>query len=200
MDQVAEAPTSTPEASQVVPEPEVPVNPPQTLETTQQALRDDAFTVELPQVGEITIRKLGFIAKNDLFALLAREVSAIFEEGGSIGTLLDTLDVSEDTITALRTGGTGADKQIEVMSQLFITFALRAPQMLEDLFLLIFQCSPETREAFRSIIKSPDFDDELAFRILNGFIDLNGSAFVDFFVGWRGLLEKAISLRTQNQT
>lgn len=182
---VAKAPSSTPKAD----------------DTDLKVVRPEIINLTLPEIGDVVIRPLGFFAKTELFSLLAGAVNDLFTEGASLTEVLGELDLSEQSIAALKSGSSSpqADRQAEVIARVIVKFALRAPKLLDDLFLIALQTKPEEKKAFLNALHNPEFDDENAFALLNAFVDLNGSAFIDFFGNWRTLLEKTASLRRESQ-
>lgn len=201
MDQEAKAPESI---LGVVPEddinedegtPQVTTQP--TIEESQEVLRPKVINSHIHGIGDVVIRKLGFHAKTDLFKILAGVVNDLIDAGDDVQTVLSKFDFSPETINALKGGNAQGNQvqQVETVLRLVIKFALQAPSLLDELFLVALQVKPEDRAAYLAAFHEPDFDDATAFGILNAFIDMNGEAFKDFFEGWRGLFEKAAKIR-----
>lgn len=161
-----------------------------------ELLRPEVINITLPVVGDIFIQKLGFIAKTELFGFLAGAIDDLFQQGSGVLEVIKSFDLSEEAITALQSGetsGTSGD-QLNKIAQVIVKVALNAPRLLEDLFLITLQVRPESKATYLAVINSPEFTDELAFKVLNGFMDLNGGSLKDFFEEWKTLIAKAKNL------
>lgn len=164
-----------------------------------EALRPDVKTFNIPILGEMYVRQLGFYAKTEFIEVLAGVVQDFFTDGVSLQEIMDQLDFSPENIEALKSGFASdsdkGDKQAELMIRLVVKFALRIPRLLDDIFLIALQVIPEHKGRVLKVLHSEHFTDEHAFGILGAFIDMNGAAFSDFFDGWKTLIEKVINTR-----
>ena len=123
----------------------------------------------------LTARPLSFFGKMEFFSVMGRAIEQAFSGGSGLNDLLDVPDVNSKTPLS-------ADNFVEAETfvKAVANLVQYAPDMLLDLYCVIFQVPRGQREYVKARLER-ELDDDQAFAVMNHFVDNEWDVMVSFF-------------------